>query len=68
MRVKFLNQIFLNRRITPTRFYEGSVYDVWSAVYPEQRGICYQVLDVCDPKKHKPAYIKLGYDRERRKS
>ncbi len=46
------------------RFYEGSVYDVWSAVYPEQRGICYQVLDVCDHKKHKPAYIKLGYDRE----
>ena len=48
------------------RFYEGSVYDVWSAVYPEQRGICYQILDVCDHKKHKPAYIKLGYDRELR--
>ena len=46
------------------RFYEGSVYDVWSAVYPEKKGVWYQVLDVRDDKKHKPAYIKLGYDRE----
>ncbi len=46
------------------RFYEANVYDVWCAVWPKQEGICYQVMDVLDNKKHKPAYIKLGYDRE----
>lgn len=46
------------------RFYIANVYDVWCAVWPSQEGICYQVMDVLDDKKHKPAYIKLGYDRE----
>ena len=46
------------------RFYKGYVYDVWCAVYPQKEGIWYRVMDVLDDKKHKPAYIKVGYGRE----
>lgn len=46
------------------RFYKGYMYDIWTAVYPEKDGICYQIMDVWDDKSHKPAFIKVGYDRE----
>lgn len=46
------------------KFYKGYLYDIWTAVYPETENVRYQILEVKNPKKCSPAYIKVGYERE----
>ena len=46
------------------KFYKGYMYDVWTAVYPEEEKVRYQILEVKSWKKRRSAYIKVGYGRE----